>query len=171
MTMNDATSASVFLGVPAVLTAGQQPYLTQWLEWLDSQSVNVVRLDRSSYDQDPWSKLSGLLCLADGMVLLGFKQLDVHTATWRPGTKEEVRSAGWWTSPWLNLEAGMGIMLGLPVLVAADEGVREGVFSPDVWGGKVHGTTIISPGRVGIEWLGLVYKHWISRKHGQASVE
>jgi hypothetical protein len=65
----------------------------------------------------------------------------------------------------------MAIILGLPVLVASEEGVQEGVFSPSVWRGQVHGTVVSSPGKVGIEWRELVYRHWMSRKHGKAPGE
>jgi hypothetical protein len=157
--IHNTTRASVFLGVPAVLTARQQSYLEQWLEWLESQSLDVVRLERPAYSQYPWRTLTELISQADGVVLLGFRQLDARTATWRPHTKEEGHPAGWWTSPWLNLEAGLAVMLGLPVLVAPDEGVQEGVFSPDVWGGQVYGTAISPPGKASMEWLELVYRH------------
>lgn len=159
VTMKDFISASVFLGMPAVITASQQPYLEQWLGWLEAQSLAVVRLERDAYGRHPWLTLTQLLSNVDGVVLLGFRQLDARAATWRPHTKEEVRSAGWWTSPWLNLEAGMAVGLGLPLLVASDEGVEEGVFSPDVWSNSVYGTALGSPGEAGIEWLKLVRHH------------
>ena len=165
--MNIATSASVFVGVPAVLAPRQQPYLEQWLRWLDDQALNVVRLQRDAYGQDPWRTLTGLLSQTDGAILLGFRQLDAQTATWRPNTEEEAHRAGWWTTSWLHLEAGMAVVLGLPVLVAPDEGVEEGVFSPNVWGNQVNGTVLSSPGKVGMKWLELVHRHWISRKHNQ----
>jgi hypothetical protein len=77
-----------------------------------------------------------------------------------------MHGAGWWTSSWLHLEAGMAVALGLPVLVAADAGVEEGVFSSDVWSGQVHGTALSSPGEAAIEWLELVRRHWTLRRHG-----
>lgn len=161
-------AASVFLGVPAVLTARQQPYLEQWLRWLEDQDLEVVRLERNSYGRDPWLTLTNLLSHTDGAVLLGFRQLDARTAIWRPYTKEEARAVGWWTSGWLNVEAGMAVALGLPLLVAPDEEVTEGAFSSEVWNGHVHGTTLGSPGEARIKWLNLVREHGISRSQGIA---
>jgi hypothetical protein len=57
----------------------------------------------------------------------------------------------------------MAVALGLPVLVASDEGVEEGVFSPDVWGSQVHGTMVSSPGEAALEWLELVRRHSMLR--------
>jgi len=168
--MNDAVSSRVFLGVPTVLTARQQPYLEQWLGWLKDQNLDVVRLERGAYGQDPWRTLKGLLSQADGVVLLGFRQLDARTATWRPHTKEETHSTDWWTSPWLHVEAGMAVMSGLPLLVAADEGVEEGVFNPKVRDNQVHGTALSSPGKVGMEWLELVQRRWMLLKRSSRSL-
>jgi hypothetical protein len=161
--MNDTISASVFLGVPAVLTARQELCLEQWLRWLEHQGLEVVRFKRSAYSRNPWHTLMELLAHTDGAVLLGFRQLDARAAIWRPYTEEEAHTADWWTSAWLNLEAGMAVALGLPVLVAPDEGVKEGVFSSGVWSGHVHGTALSSPDEADIEWLELVREHFIAR--------
>ena len=153
--MNEAVSARVFLGVPAIITAPQQPYLDQWLGWLADQSLDVVRLERGAYGPDPWLRLTGLLSEVDGVVLLGFRQLDARAAVWRPSTDEEVPAPGWWTSPWLHVEAGIAVGLGLPVLAAPDDRVSEGVFSPDAWSSGVLGTALSSPGAARAEWLEL----------------
>lgn len=157
--MNEITNGKVFLGVPAVLTAGQEPLLEQWLEWLKGQALEVVRLQRDAYGQDSWRMLTELLSQADGAVLLGFRQLDARAAVWRPHTNDEVHGVGWWTTPWLHLEAGMAIASGLPVLVAPDEGVEEGVFSSDAWTSRVHGVALGSPGKACADWLELVRRH------------
>jgi len=156
-------SPRVFVGMPAIITARQQPYLERWLGWLADQALDVVRLERRAYGSDPWLSLTELLSRADGVALLGFRQLDARAAIWRPATSEEVRSPGWWTSPWLHVEAGIAVGLGLPVLAAPDDGVTEGVFSADAWRGRVHGTALSSPDETRAEWLELVREHRRSR--------
>ena len=74
--MNDSIPARVFLGVPAVLTASQRPYLEKWLEWLDVQALNIIRLERNAYGQEPLHALTKLISQADGLIVLGFRQLD-----------------------------------------------------------------------------------------------
>lgn len=151
--MINAARVRVFLGVPAVLAAGQQKRVVQWLGWLESQAVDVIRLQRDAYGRDPWSDLMSLLSRADGTILLGFRQLDARAAIWRPRSPEEADGVGWWTSPWLQLEAGMAIAVGHPVLVASENGVEEGIFKPGVWGGQVQGAPLSSPGEKGAAWL------------------
>jgi hypothetical protein len=160
--MANTARVRVFLGVPAVLAASQQEYVEQWLGWLDDHAVEVIRLQRDAYDKDPWPGLVRLLSRTDGTILLGFRQLDARAAIWRPCSPEEANGAGWWTSPWLQLEAGMAIAAGHPVLVASETGVEEGVFKPEAWGGQVHGAALGSPGEAGVAWLENVRRHAVS---------
>jgi hypothetical protein len=160
--MPDAARVHVFLGVPAVLAASQQEHVEQWLGWLDNHAVEVVRLPRDGYSKDPWSALMRLLSRTDGTILLGFRQLDAQAATWRPCSSEEADGVGWWTSPWLQLEAGMAIGIGHPLLVVPEDGVEEGVFKPTAWGGQVYGAALSSPGEAGVAWLESVRRHAVS---------
>lgn len=167
MKMSDTGFARVFLGAPSILTPDQQTKLGQWVAWLERQSFRVVRLGRDSHGEDPWRTLPRLLSHVDGVVLLGFRQLDARESVWRPDTEEEAPSSSWWTSPWLQLEAGMAVASTLPVLVAPEAGVEEGVFNPDVWKGQVSGTELSTPGTATGDWLGAVQKRW-ERREGSA---
>ena len=83
---------------------------------------------------------------ADGVFVLGFRQLVVDSAVWRADTAERAAVSGEaWTSPWLQIEAGMALAAGLPVLVAAEADVREGVFARDTWTGHLAGTSLDEP--------------------------
>jgi hypothetical protein len=159
--VNTGELPCIFMGVPAVLTWRQQERLDRWLDWIERQSLGVVQLERPEYCAEPWPQLRQYLARADGVVILGFKQLDARRAIWRPGTSEESDVAGWWTSPWLHLEAGMAIAMRMPLLVAAEEDVNEGVFSREVWGDYLHGAAIDDPG--GAAWLELVRNHSATR--------
>jgi hypothetical protein len=151
--MNDTDLPRIFLGAPSILTPEQQTTLERWVVCLERRSFQVIRLGRDSHGDDPWRTLIPLLADVDGVVLLGFRQLDARDAVWRPETKEEAPSSRWWTSPWLQLEAGMAAALALPVLVAPEADVKEGVFNPEVWNGRVSGTQLGTPGRVPEDWL------------------
>ncbi|MEU9478785.1 hypothetical protein [Streptomyces sp. NPDC048191] len=157
--MSTAAPCRVFLGAPSVLTAEQEPELERWVAWIEQQGSEVVRLSRDAYGEDPWRALTRLLREVDGVVLLGFRQLDARNAVWRPDTKEEDASAGWWTTPWLHIEAGMAVALGLPLLVAPETDVEDGVFHPDVWGTQVSGTELSPPGTGADDWLNAVRAH------------
>ncbi len=156
MKMNETDLSRIFLGAPSILTLDQQTKLEQWVVWLEGQSFQVIRLGRDGHGEDPWHTLPQLLSHVDGVVLLGFRQLDARNAVWRPDTKEEALSSSWWTSPWLQLEAGMAVALALPVLVASEVGVKEGVFDAEVWNGRVNGVELSTPGTATDDWLNAV---------------
>ncbi|MER5912938.1 hypothetical protein ABT124_21170 [Streptomyces sp. NPDC001982] len=157
MKTSDTEPVRIFLGAPSILTQDQQTTLKQWTVWLEDQSFRVVRLGRDGHGDDPWHTLPRILARVDGVVLLGFRQLDARHSVWRPDTDEEAPSSRWWTSPWLQLEAGMAVALALPVLVAPEDDVEEGVFDPEVWNGQVNGAELSTPGRAADDWLDAVH--------------
>jgi len=63
-----------------------------------------------------------------GAVILGFPDVRVEAGAWRPGTPEEAELKGKsFATTWSQVEAGMALMAGLPVLVMGDD-VIGGVF-------------------------------------------
>ena len=153
-----AVTPRVFVSRPAVLSRGQNAHLQEWLRQLELLKFDSVTLDRASYDVPPWDQIRGAIKGADGLLILGFRQLHVSEGLWRPGTIESRDAALWWATPWNHIEAGLGLMAGVPVLVAREAGVTEGVFSRDAWGGHLFGvrleanleaTSVIAPSSAG----------------------
>lgn len=138
-------TARVFLCEPSALTPGQRAVSDRWHERVFELGLDVDQLRVGSYEDDPWPGLLRRVTAADGVLVLGFRQLVVHAGTWRQGTEVEgdVRAA--WTSPWLQVEAGMALAAGVPVLVAPEPGVAEGVFAPSTWTGPLRGTSAGTP--------------------------
>ena len=136
----------VFVCEPAVLSVAQRLVSNRWQERLVERGFNVERLRRIAYQPDPWSGLLRILSSADGVLVLGFRQLMVCSGTWRPDTDEEreVASAAW-TSSWMHVETGMALAAGVPVLVAPEAKVCEGVFAPGTWTRALRGTSADTP--------------------------
>lgn len=149
---------TIFLCEPATLNAAQRAVSDRWHECLFELGFDVEQLRRDAYQRDPWSGLLPILSAADGVLVLGFRQLMVGSGTWRPGTDEETEVApAAWTSTWLHIETGMALATGVPVLVAAESKVCEGVFASDTWAGPLRGTSADTPddGVIG-EWAAAV---------------
>jgi hypothetical protein len=137
---------TIFVSAPTGLSAGQHLMSWQWHQRLDGLGFRAVQLTRDEYRRDPWPLLRHLVDAADGMLVLGFRQLRIEAAEWRRDTNEHSDVSGaTWTSPWLHVETGMALASGMPVLVAAEAGVREGVFAAEVWTGPLSGTTLEQP--------------------------
>ena len=132
----------VFVSRPAVLSREQKSSCHNWLRALTVLGFEAIALDRAAYDPVPWEQLRHTIRSADGALILGFRQLKVIDGQWRPETDEAAPPAHWWATPWNEVEAGLAIMATIPVLVAAEEGIEEGVFSSDVWGSDVYGFSL-----------------------------
>jgi hypothetical protein len=125
-----------------MLTRTQAEAHRRWLTDLAGLGFEAVSLERENYAPVPWHQLRDAVGGADGVLILGFRQMSVETGWWRPGTGEEVSAAGWYATPWNQLEAGLAILAGLPVLIAAEAGIVDGVFSRDLWTEDVYGLAI-----------------------------
>jgi hypothetical protein len=161
-----ARGPTVFLSLPSVLSSEQGVYLDEWSSWLAAQSVAVRRLPRSDYSEAPWIAVCRAISQASGVLILGFEQLDARGSVWRPETSEEMTVESAWTSPWLQLEAGIAIALGIPVLAACERTVGEGVFDPRIWGGPVTGTSLDEPDERRDVWLDQVQRVALSSRGG-----
>ena len=63
------------------------------------------------------------------MVAFGFKQLNIHRASYRPNTSDmETWEDKWLSTPWNEIEVGMGLMRGMPILLVHDPQIVDGVF-------------------------------------------
>lgn len=120
----------VFASRPSALSLDQEYVFNQWHRTLLECGFRVERLLRCQYNADPWEQLKRLLMRADGVLVLGFRQ---------PAGPDTCRQHGTRTSPWLQIEAGMAIMVGLPVLAVPEDNVGDGVFAPATWRGNLSG--------------------------------
>ena len=58
-----------------------------------------------------------------------FPELRIERGLWRSGTPEEKRVEDLAeTTPWSQIEGGMAVMLGIPILVFRERGVGGGIF-------------------------------------------
>jgi hypothetical protein len=135
----------VFLCEPSGLTSAQRLVSDRWHERLFGLGFEVDQLRSDGYQRDPWTELMQRVRAAHGILILGFGQLFVSAGTWRRGTEQQIDLVTTWTSSWLHVEAGIALATGLPVLVARESGVREGIFASETWTGTLRGTSADSP--------------------------
>ena len=63
------------------------------------------------------------------MIAFGFKQIEISDGKYRPGTKEvENWKNKWLSTPWNDIEVGIGLSVGMPILLVHDPSINEGVF-------------------------------------------
>jgi hypothetical protein len=154
----------VFLCEPSGLTLAQRLVSDRWHERLFGFGFDVDQLRSEGYAPNPWPSLQEHIDAAHGVIVLGFRQLCVTAGTWRPDTEHESDLKGCWSSPWLHIEAGLAIGAGLPLLLAPESEVREGVFASETWTGPVCGTSVEAPA-VGVvtQWAQAVTAQFVAR--------
>ena len=142
----------IFLSAPAVLQPAQKSAVNIWLHMMDDLGFAVMRLERPDYRPDVWGQLQRLITTSDGVLALGFDQSSVCASARPPEADGEALSASAWTSPWIHVEASLGIVAGLPVLAIPDPGVAGGIFDPSVWVPPLYGLTPDMPRSIPEAW-------------------
>lgn len=130
---------SVFVSRPASLTRRQRATFHSWCSALVRGGLLLRTLPRAEYTRDPWRLLRGRLQTVHGAVVFGFRQIDILTGFVSPGTDDERSAPEAIASPWVQIEAGLAISTGVPVLALAETGIADGVFDPMTWGNQVVG--------------------------------
>jgi hypothetical protein len=115
------TAPRVFVSRAAALGPAERAIAGRWSDALNELDLAPIALTREDYQVPPWTQLRALVSSCDGLVVLGFRA--------RP-------------TPWSHVEAGLAIMGGLPILVAAEDGLSEAVFEPQAWGQGVSGVSL-----------------------------
>jgi hypothetical protein len=132
----------VFVSRPSVMTMEQAEAAERWEYMLGSIGLEMLTLSDCPSERSPWHELRMKLSLARGALILGMRQLRVDTGCWRPGTAQSTSPWKWWTTPWNQLEAGMAIMLDLPVLALCEKGVDGGILDAQLWDQGVFGADL-----------------------------
>lgn len=127
-------SLKVFISRPGVMDVRQSLVVDEIKEVIRSLGFDPIELSRNDYDRSSvLSKLSGRLDGCGAMVVFGFKAVHVGKGVYRYNTDDSREMADEFLStPWNHIEAGMGLMKKIPVLLLADEGVNDGIFDTTV---------------------------------------
>src|SRR5215217_393354 len=158
-------TALTLICAPSMRTESQQAIYDMWCEFLGSRDLCVVALRRADYVTDPWEQLTTLMRHVDGVLVLGLRQMEICQGLWRNETPEMAALSAVWTSPWMQVEAGMAIASGKPVLAAPERGVSEGIFAPQNWTADVFGTSAENLSSFAVErWVATVRRRHVSRE-------
>jgi hypothetical protein len=153
---------AIFLSRPVAVSADQENIFRTWAQLLGHE-FDLKRLRRCQYAGEPWPQLRSIFAHVDGVISFGFSQTPVAPG---PGRDSAPRR----TSPWLHIEAGIAISMGLAVLAIPDLGVSEGVFDPNVWCSTLSGVPAgQAPSRRALpaRWTDAVYESLNARQRLQ----
>lgn len=134
-TKGDGLNGTIFFSMPSVMNKADElltkDYQRVFEQDLGYQVHYYVRDDYPCFGQ--LNKVREKIMSAKGMVVFGFKQTILQDATYRPGTSNEENWRNRWLStPWNEIEVGMALMKGMPILLIKDPEIEMGVFDKNL---------------------------------------
>lgn len=127
----EPAQVKVFLSTASALTAAHRALVDLIATSLEDDGFEVVRLSRDKYNPDRHlSEVREAMAACTGVVVIGLPELVLLSGVWRQGTEDEqVLTRRHLPTPWNDLEAGIAVGLGLPVLSVRAGCDEHGVFS------------------------------------------
>lgn len=112
------------------MTKREELIVREYETALRKRGYNVERYTRDVYPQfGQLGRVRHSIRKCCGLIAFGFRQIGITSGVYRPGTiDEQVWENRWLSTPWNELEVGMGLMAGLPVLLVHDAEVDFGIF-------------------------------------------
>jgi hypothetical protein len=131
----------VFVSAPSVLSTAQEASRRLVLRELESIGLDPRTLGRSDYPTElPLREVTIIARHCAGGVILGFIQFRADTGVLKPNTNgaKIISTPTPFPTPWNQLEAGILLALGLPLLVFKESDISGGVFDNGVTDVFIH---------------------------------
>lgn len=125
---------TIFFSMPSVMTKSEELIIKEYKRILESRKYNVVYYIKDNYPKyGQFNRVRESIRKSSGVIAFGFKQINIAEGYYRPNTNNEKKlSSCWMSTPWSDIEVGMSLMLGLPVLLVHDGEVTQGVFDDNL---------------------------------------
>lgn len=152
----------VFISAPSVMSASDSLLLEQVVRVVSNAGALPRQFLREDYGQTPpLEEITRRVATSRGVLVFGPTQLEVSAGLMRGGTPEEhrVESLGLPT-PWNQVEAGIAVGLGKPVLVVSN-GATGGVFDLPEDPGGLNVLDLTQPGS--LRQLDTTLAAWVNR--------
>ena len=129
-TQPTSSDKTIFFSMPGCMTK-EQELLTKEYKRILGKQFNVIYYYRDIYPGfGQFNQVRQSILKSHAMVAFGFKQINIEKGIYRPDTpEEESLNNKWMPTPWNELEIGMGLMKGLPILLVKDAGIDSGAFN------------------------------------------
>ena len=120
----------VFFSMPGCLGKREEALTKAYKTVLESQGYDVVYYQKDDYPKfGQLTKIKESIKTSSAMIAFGFRQTNIMAGAAFPGTlKQSPIKDKWLHTPWNEVEVGMALMRGLPVLLVKDEGIDSGIF-------------------------------------------
>lgn len=120
----------VFFSMPGCLGKREEALSKEYKTILESHGYSVLYYQKDDYPEyGQFTKIRESISKSIAVIAFGFRQTKIEDGIALPGTPKELRIKDkWLNTPWNELEVGMALMKGLPILLVKDDGVDSGIF-------------------------------------------
>ena len=126
---HDSLDKAIFFSMPGELSKEDELLTKDYQKTLEARGYEVIYYKSDDYpDFGQFSRIRHSIMHSCGMIAFGLKQLNIHTASYRPETKNEEWINKWMSNQWNEIEVGMGLMTGMPILLVSDPDICNAVF-------------------------------------------
>lgn len=127
---HETKGKTVFFSMPGLMCKEDELITKNYKEFLEKEGFEVVYYQRDDYPKfGQLGRVKEGINRSSGMIAFGFKQIEITDGKYRPGTKEvQPWKDKWLSTPWNEIEVGIGLAVGIPILLVHDQNINEGVF-------------------------------------------
>jgi hypothetical protein len=121
---------SVFLSRPGAADIETRRRVWALADRIREQGMEVVEIEPSAYARTgAVAEVRRVMGGCSGIAIVAVPDLKIDSAFWRNATPQarEIKDQGL-TSPWISLELGIAVGMGMPVLLAVADGVSPETF-------------------------------------------
>ncbi len=120
--------------MPSVMSKENELLTKDYKAYLESLGYSVIYYIKDDYPSfGQLNRIREKILASSAMVAFGFKQTNIHDATFRPQTNNEEKwNDKWLATPWNEIEVGMGLMKGMPILLVKDPQIDMGIFDKNL---------------------------------------
>lgn len=121
---------TIFFSMPGDMFKEDEILTKEYKRTLEGMGYEVIYYTKDSYPKfGQLNKVRFSIESSDAMIAFGMRQINISCGKKRIGTsKEENITNTWLPTPWNEIEVGMGLMAGLPILLVKDNDINSGVF-------------------------------------------
>lgn len=125
---------SVFFSMPSIMSKENELLTKDYKTYLERLGYKVIYYMKDDYPCfGQLNRIREKILASSAMVAFGFKQTNIHDATFRPQTNNEEKwNDKWLATPWNEIEVGMGLMKGMPILLVKDPQIDMGIFDSNL---------------------------------------
>ncbi len=121
---------TIFFSMPGNMSKSDETTIDAYKNYMLKLGYKVIYYNRDTYPRfGQLSQIKSSIEQSAAIIAFGTKQTFIKEGTYRPGMSGERKiHQGWLSTPWNELEVGMAVMVGLPILLIKDDDIEDGIF-------------------------------------------